>query len=30
MKYSQCAVENALRASAILVPVKKRSWAQLF
>jgi len=28
--YSKCAVENALRGSAILVPVKQRSWAQLY
>ena len=30
MVYSKCAIENALRASAILIPVKKRAWAQLF
>ncbi|HWJ22930.1 MAG TPA: hypothetical protein VNS52_11310 [Gemmatimonadaceae bacterium] len=30
LKYSKCAIENALRASAQLVPVKKRAWAQLF
>lgn len=30
MTYSKCAIENALRASAILIPVKKRAWAQLF
>ena len=28
--YSKCAVENALRGSAILVPVKQRSWAELY
>jgi hypothetical protein len=28
--YSKCAVENALRGSAILVPTKTRGWAQLF
>lgn len=27
--YSRCAVENALRGSAILVPVKERHWTQL-
>jgi hypothetical protein len=30
VSYSKCAVENALRASAILVPVKQRSWAELY
>jgi hypothetical protein len=30
MHYSKCAIENALRASAILIPVRKRAWAQLF
>jgi hypothetical protein len=28
--YSKCSIENALRASAILVPVKQRAWAQLY
>jgi len=28
--YSKCAVENALRGSAILVRAKERSWAQLY
>jgi hypothetical protein len=28
--YSKCAVESALRGSAILQPVRERSWAQLF
>ena len=28
--YSKCAIENALRASAILVPVKQRAWAELY
>lgn len=28
--YSRCAIENALRGSAILVPTRTRSWAQLF
>ncbi|MFL5577299.1 MAG: hypothetical protein ACJ79S_15175 [Gemmatimonadaceae bacterium] len=28
--FSKCAVENALRASAILVPVKQRAWAQMY
>jgi Tfp pilus assembly protein PilX len=30
MHYSKCAIENSLRASAQLIPVKKRAWAQLF
>jgi len=28
--YSKCAVESALRGSAVLQPVRERSWAQLF
>lgn len=28
--YSKCAVESALRGSAILVPVRDRAWAQFF
>jgi hypothetical protein len=28
--YSKCAVESALRGSAILIPVHQRSWAQFF
>jgi hypothetical protein len=28
--YSKCALESALRGSAILIPVKQRSWAQFF
>jgi hypothetical protein len=30
VQYSKCAVESALRGSAILRPVRERSWAQLF
>ena len=30
LRYSKCAVQNALRGSAILVPVKQRSWAELY
>lgn len=30
VQYSRCAVEAALRASAVLQPVRERSWAQLF
>ena len=30
LRYSKCAVQNALRGSAILVPVKQRAWAQLY
>jgi hypothetical protein len=30
LRYSRCAVQNALRGSAILVPVKQRAWAQLY
>jgi hypothetical protein len=30
VKYSKCAVESALRGSAILQQVRERSWAQLF
>jgi hypothetical protein len=30
IRYSRCAVENALRGSAILVRVNDRSWAQLY
>jgi hypothetical protein len=30
VQYSKCAVESALRGSAILQPVRERSWAQLF
>ena len=30
VSYSRCAIENALRASAILVPVKQRAWAELY
>jgi Tfp pilus assembly protein PilX len=30
VRYSQCSIENALRGSAILVPVKQRAWAQLY
>lgn len=28
--YSRCAVESALRGSAILIPVRDRAWAQLY
>ena len=28
--YSKCAIENAVRGSAILVPTRERGWAQLF
>jgi len=30
LRYSRCAVQNALRGSAILVPVKQRAWAELY
>jgi hypothetical protein len=30
VKYSKCAVESALRGSAVLTQVRERSWAQLF
>jgi hypothetical protein len=30
VQYSKCAIESALRGSAILRPVRERSWAQLF
>jgi hypothetical protein len=30
VQYSKCAVESALRGSAVLKPVRERSWAQLF
>jgi hypothetical protein len=30
VQYSKCAVESALRGSAVLQPVRERSWAQLF
>ncbi|HET7459553.1 MAG TPA: hypothetical protein VFJ74_18015 [Gemmatimonadaceae bacterium] len=30
LRYSKCAVQNALRGSAVLVPVKQRAWAQLY
>ncbi|AHG93895.1 hypothetical protein J421_6360 (plasmid) [Gemmatirosa kalamazoonensis] len=30
VQYSKCAVESALRGSAVLRPVRERSWAQLF
>jgi len=30
IRYSRCALENALRGSAILIPAKHRSWAQFF
>jgi hypothetical protein len=28
--YSKCAIESALRGSAILIPTRTRGWAQLF
>jgi hypothetical protein len=30
VNYSKCAVESALRGSAILIRVRDRAWAQLF
>jgi hypothetical protein len=30
VRYSKCAVESALRGSAILVRARDRSWTQLF
>jgi hypothetical protein len=30
IQYSKCAVESVLRGSAVLQPVRERSWAQLF
>jgi hypothetical protein len=30
IQYSKCAVESALRGSAVLRPVRERSWAQIF
>ena len=30
VRYSRCALESALRGSAILIRVRDRAWAQLF